>query len=84
MCLETSFFIKKLHQIWNKNSVRLKRMLLVLYSVIQKDGLNFVSLCFKIRASDKYDSNDKCASSLEVECRNEDEMHAAQQSPTQF
>jgi len=25
------------------------------YSVIQKDGLNFVSLYFKIRTSDKYD-----------------------------
>ena len=121
------------------------------YSVIQKDGLNFVSLYFKIRTSDKYDmawtvngastharqlvavfqvlcslygltcvgyaqnslqfvsrsplihvvdrsfylytdslfaqigdSNDKCSSSLEVECWNEDETHAAQQSPTQF
>ena len=30
------------------------------------------------------DSNDKCCSSLEVECWNEDETHAAQQSPTQF
>jgi len=30
------------------------------------------------------DSNDKCSSSLEVECRNDDETHAAQQSPTQF
>jgi len=29
-------------------------------------------------------SNDKCSSSLEVECWNEDETHAAQQSPTQF
>jgi hypothetical protein len=27
-------------------------------------------------------SNDKCSSSLEVECWNEDETHAAQQSPT--
>ena len=27
------------------------------YSVIQKDGLNFVSLYFKIRTSDKYDVN---------------------------
>jgi len=25
------------------------------YSVIKKDGLNFVSLYFKIRTSDKYD-----------------------------
>jgi hypothetical protein len=25
--------------------------------VIQKDGLNFVSLYFKIRTSDKYDAN---------------------------
>jgi hypothetical protein len=30
------------------------------------------------------DSNDKCSSWLEVECLNEDETHAAQQSPTQF
>jgi len=30
------------------------------------------------------DSNDKCCSSLEVECWNEDGTHAAQQSPTQF
>jgi len=30
------------------------------------------------------DSNDKCSSSLEVECWNEDETHAVQQSPTQF
>jgi len=30
------------------------------------------------------DSNDKCSSSLEGECWNEDETHAAQQSPTQF
>jgi len=30
------------------------------------------------------DSNDKCSSSLEVECWNEDETHAGQQSPTQF
>ena len=30
------------------------------------------------------DSNDKCSSSLEVECWNEDETHAARQSPTQF
>jgi len=29
----------------------------LLYSVIQKDGLNFVSLYFKIRTSDKYDVN---------------------------
>jgi len=35
------------------------------YSVIQKDGLNFVSLYLKIRTSDKYDVN---SSSLEVEC----------------
>jgi len=121
------------------------------YSVIQKDVLNFVSLYFKIRTSDKYDmawtvngastharllvavfqvlcslygltcvgyaqnsvefvsrfplihvvgrsfclytdslfaqigdSKDKCSSSMEVECWNEDETHAAQQSPTQF
>jgi hypothetical protein len=30
------------------------------------------------------DSNDKYSSLLEVECWNEDETHAAQQSPTQF
>ena len=29
-------------------------------------------------------SNDKCSSSLEVECWNEDETHAKQQSPTEF
>jgi len=29
----------------------------VLYSVIQKDGLNFVSLYLKNRTSDKYDVN---------------------------
>ena len=45
--------------------------------VIQKDGLSFVSLYFKIRTSDKYDSKDKCSFSLEVECWNEDETHAA-------
>ena len=28
-----------------------------IYSVIQKDGLNFISLYFKIRTSDKYDVN---------------------------
>jgi len=30
------------------------------------------------------DSNDKCSSSLEVECWNEDETHGAQQSPTEL
>jgi len=30
------------------------------------------------------DSNDKCSSSLEVECWNEDETHAVHQSLTQF
>ena len=30
------------------------------------------------------DSSDKCSSSLQVECWNEDETHAVQQSPTQF
>jgi hypothetical protein len=50
-------------------------------SVIKKDGLNFVSLYFKIRTSDKYDANYIW---LEVECWNEDKTHAAQQSPTQF
>jgi len=51
------------------------------YSLIQKDGLSFVILYFKIRTTDKYDVNYIW---LEVECWNEDEMHAAQQSPTQF
>jgi hypothetical protein len=37
----------------------------LLYSVIQKDGLNFVSLYIKIRTSDKYDVN---YIQLEVEC----------------
>jgi hypothetical protein len=46
------------------------------YSVIKKDGL---SLFAQIG-----DSSDKCSSSLEVGCWNEDETHAAQQSPTQF
>jgi len=30
------------------------------------------------------DSTAKCSSSLEAECWNEDETHAARQSPTQF
>jgi len=30
------------------------------------------------------DSNDKCSSSLEIECWNEDETCTAQQLPTQF
>jgi len=51
------------------------------YSVIQKDRLNFLSLYFKIRTSDKYDVNYIW---LEVECWKEDETHAAQQSSTQF
>ena len=45
------------------------------FIVIQKDGLNFLSLYFKIRTSDSDslfaqigDSNDECCSSLEVEC----------------
>ena len=140
---------------YKKRSIVLRLYLVgfycILYSVIQKDRLNFVSLYFKIRTSDKYDmawtingtsthtrqlvavfqvlcslygltcvgyaqnslefvsrsplihvvgrniclytdslfaqtgdSNDKCSSSLEVECWNEDETHAAQQSPTLF
>ena len=59
--------------------------------MIQKDGLNYVSLYLKIRTSDTDsifaqigDSKDECSSSLEVKCWNEDETHAAQQSPTQF
>jgi len=45
------------------------------YSVIQKDGPNFVSLYFKIGTSDKYDVNYIW---LKVECWNEDETHAVQ------
>jgi len=30
------------------------------------------------------DSNNKCSSSLEVECWKKDETHTAQRSPTQF
>jgi hypothetical protein len=30
------------------------------------------------------DSNDKCSFSFEGECWNEDQTHAAQQSPTSF
>jgi len=30
---------------------------ILIYRVIQQDGLNFVSLYFKIRTSDKYDIN---------------------------
>ena len=54
---------------------------IVKYSVIQKDWLNhqFEQIFVQIG-----DSNDKCSSSLEVECWNEDETHAALQSPTQF
>ena len=53
--------------------------------------LLLLSLYFKIRTSETDslfaqigDSNDECSSSLEVECWNEDETHAAQQSPTLF
>jgi len=64
-------------------SVRLHHsfLLILLQSVIKKDGLNhqFEQIFAQIG-----DSNDKCSSSLEVECWNEDETHAAQQSPTQF
>ena len=49
--------------------------------MIKKDELNFVTLYFKIRTSDKYDVNYIL---LETERWNEDETHAAQQSPTQF
>jgi len=59
----------------------MKNIVWLKYSVIQKDGLNFVSLYFRIRTSDKYDVNYIW---LEAECWNEDETHAAQQSPTQF
>jgi len=49
--------------------------------VIEKDGLNFVSLYFKIRTSEKYDLN---YISLDVEYQNKGETHAVQQSWTQF
>jgi hypothetical protein len=49
------------------------------YRVIQKGGHNFVSLYFKIRTSDNDDVNYIW---LKVECWNEDEAHAAQQSAT--
>ena len=39
------------------NSLSIVSILLLIYSMIQKDGLNFVNLCFKSRASDKYDVN---------------------------
>ena len=51
------------------------------YSVIKKYGLNFVSLYFKIRTSDKCDVDYIW---LEVQCWFEDETHAAHQSPSQF
>jgi hypothetical protein len=53
----------------------------VIYSVIKKYGLShqFEQICAQIG-----DSNAKYSSSLEVECWNEDETHAAQQSSTQF
>ena len=38
---------------------------ILIYSVIQKDGLSSVSVYFKSRTSDKYDVN---YISLEVEC----------------
>jgi hypothetical protein len=55
------------------------------YSVIQKDGLG-QSFCLYTDSlfAQIGDSNDKCSSSLEVECWNEEETHASQQSPTQF
>jgi len=53
----------------------------VMYRVIEKDGLNFVSLYFKIRTSEKYDLN---YISLDVEYQNKGETHAVQQSWTQF
>ena len=53
------------------------------------EGLLVYTAWFKKMETDSLfaqigDSNDKCSSSLEVECWNKDEMHAAQQSPTQF
>jgi len=54
------------------------------YSVIQKDGLNCFCPYMDSLFAQIGDSNDNCSSSLEVECSNEDETHAAQQLPTQF
>ena len=56
------------------------------YSMIKKGGLNFVSLYFKISFCLYIDSlftqigysSDKCCSSLEAECWNEDETDAVQ------
>jgi len=45
-------FLDGKHEV--KNILKLKEKK---YSVIQKDGLNFVSLYFKIIISDKYDVN---------------------------
>ena len=48
---------------------------------IKKDGLSHQFEQIFVQTGD---SNDKCSSSLQAECWNEDETHAAQQSPTQF
>jgi len=43
---------------YERNQRRVKLGVMILkYSVIKKDGLNFVSLYSRIRTSDKYDVN---------------------------
>ena len=44
---------------YNRNFIKilLKGKLMLIYSVIQKDGLKFLRLYFKITTSDKYDVN---------------------------
>jgi len=79
-----SVYLYKILIAWNK-----LRIVFCIYSVIEKDGLNFVSLYFKSRTSDKYDAiifdyTHNEVWRLEVECWNEDETHAARQSATQF
>jgi hypothetical protein len=39
------------------DEIRSKHIVVIKCSVIQKDGLNFVILYFKIRTNDKYDVN---------------------------
>ena len=51
---------------------------------IQDDSKRWTQLKRKRRLNTIRDSNVKCSSSLEVECWNEDETHAARQSPTEF
>ena len=55
--------------------------------MIQKDELNFLSLYFKIKTSDKYDVNYMIILTMKFEgwrLNVEDETHTAQQSPAQF